>query len=51
MLSTDRNIFSTSFETREQHTIMQLQEYIIFAKAITQQSIADAKEYGEKFKK
>lgn len=50
MLSADRDIFSTSFVTRENHTIMQLQEYAKFAKQITKQSIADAKEHGKHFK-
>ena len=51
MLSADRDIFATKIETRETHTIMQLQEYSKFAKQITKRSKADAKEHGKNFKK
>ena len=51
MLSADRDIFSKDIKEREHHTIMQLQEYKKFAKQITQQSVADAKEHGKNFRK
>ena len=51
MLCADRDIFATKIETRETHTIMQLQEYTKFAKQITKRSKADAKEHGKNFKK
>ena len=51
MLCADRDIFATKIETRETHTIMQLQEYTKFAKQITRRSMADAKEHGKHFKK
>ena len=46
ILSADRDIFATELKTRENHTIMQLQEYTKFAKQITRRSKADAKEHG-----
>ena len=51
MLSADRDIFATPIQQRDNHTIMQLQEYTKFATQITKRSKADAVEHGKRFKK
>ena len=50
MLSADRDIFAIELDTRENHTLMKLQEYTKFAKKFTTHKKADAKEHGKNFK-